>query len=133
LPLIATECHHPSGEPAEHGSLLILLHGRVDLTDRHGRVGQTIDAAMTPPLGSPPLADAPPQRFTAVAVDTCLLLVGGTAATDALLRILAPGEHSADDDAAADGAAAKPAINLMQALELMKAQQAAATKAEATS
>ena len=68
--------------------LRILLHGRIDLKDRHHRVVATVDASMAPPLGHMPVAGAPPQRFTAVAAEVCYVLEGGTQATEALLRLI---------------------------------------------
>ena len=93
--------------------LRILLHGRIDLKDRHHRVVATVDASMAPPLGHMPVAGAPPQRFTAVAAEVCYVLEGGTQATEALLRLITaqPGEHGATE-----GDAAAPAANAPKAI-----------------
>jgi hypothetical protein len=97
--------------------LRILLHGRIDLKDRHHRVVATVDASMAPPLGHLPVAGAPPQRFTAVAAEACYVLEGGPHATEALLRIITaqPGEHGANEGDVELSAAA-PATNAPKAI-----------------
>ena len=91
-----------AGEPAE--LLFLLLHGRVDLLDSNGTVVRTVPAP-TSRGGAPPLVgllpepepeggetdprrEAPPQTWTAVCADHCLLLTGGLAAAEALRPLL---------------------------------------------
>ena len=132
-----------AGDASPDASLMLLLHGRVDLRDRHEKVVQTVDGSMPPPLAQPPHAAAPRQRFTAVTADDCLVLFGGSQAADALASILAAPAHGGAHDAAAHdervaeaagppppvgaAGASKTGMSMLQALEAMRAQAQAGT------